>query len=128
MKTIIAKSGKSSITGRVYSEESLSKVVEQLNDSESPRLGELYVDDVYDYSTMSPGNAAFKYDNVRMEDGNVVADLTVLDTPKGKQLNELLNAGIDGRFSLCYIGKVDKDKNATDLRAVNCLWYGEKDE
>lgn len=125
MKTTIAKSGKSSITGRVYSEESLANIVHQLNSTDSSNLGELYLDGETerDYSSVSIADSAFKYDNVRIENGNIVADIIVLDTPKGNQLTDLLNSGVDGRFSLAYIGKIDKDNNATDLRAVNCLWY-----
>lgn len=57
-------------------------------------------------------------EDARIVDGSLVADIHVLDTPMGKIVESLMDAGVSIRTSIRAIGIIETDNTITDLRLV----------
>lgn len=81
--------------GRIYTKEVMEKAVNEYNKSIAERkaLGEIYVkgsDRVYD-TTVDLSNVSHIVDKLEIVDDKVIAEMTVLNTPRGDDLIKLHN-------------------------------------
>lgn len=95
-----------SINGRVYSKETMEEVVKNFNESQIKggtlgQVGDLsHPTDLKDLSHV--------FENVRIEDDKVMANMKILDTPQGKNVQALLES--DVKLALAPRLMVDKQQ------------------
>lgn len=98
--------------GRIYPKDLVEKAVLKYNENkEQIGLGTLEFQDTLE---MDPNNISHKISNVRIEENNVVCDVKLLNTPKGKLVQDLLK---DMQLSVATAGtgRVDKDGVVTEF-------------
>ena len=88
--------------GRIYTKECLEQVVAKFK-KDGTMLGEL---EASNKASVSFSQVSHVVDDIRLVDNNLVADITVLDTPCGEKLKELLSLG-EVSFHLKGVGGVD---------------------
>lgn len=97
----VLASGESPITGRIYLEEDLKRMVEEFNASKYPHFGEVMPTEGYtaDYATVNMDKVSHTVDRLWFEDGAIMAEMSVLGTPQGDILREALDSeSIFGEF------------------------------
>lgn len=75
---------------------------------------------------VSPDKASHSLDNLRIENGFLVGNMTVLKTPEGKILSDILKAGINVDFrtaATCTFGENGEIENYTPI-SVNAVSNG----
>lgn len=109
-KTYVVLPGMKDRVGRTYSREQLE-----------PFLG----NDFYGYvghsfgSTIELRHVSHKAKNLRIEDGNVVADVEILETPSGKILSEMVAADAKLELSMAALGIANADSTVTELQIIS---------
>jgi len=107
MKIEIIKADVPTINDHIYPKEELEKAIANIDDALVGR-----VDNVGTNPTkIDIGSIAFLVENVRMDEDSVVGDMTVLETPKGRVLQESLSSF---RFAPAGTGQVDNAGNISD--------------
>ena len=71
----------------------LPKIMEMLQYSinDGTLLGELLVDGYQSSPVISLSNVSHQITNIKLEENKIIADINVLDTPKGRILKDLIN-------------------------------------
>lgn len=60
-----------------------------------------------------------QFTELKIEDGYLVGNLCVLDTPYGNILRTLIDGGVDVRFAIRGLGKMDEDCVIYDLEILS---------
>jgi Prohead core protein serine protease len=97
--------------GRVYPRATLESVVEQAK--AKPPLGHLGVPEG---PTVELGKVSHTVGNLRLEGDYLVGDITVLDTPKGRVLMDLLDTC---QFRASGTGMVSEDGVVTEFQLIS---------
>lgn len=119
--------GTPNANGRIYTQECVESMVKQFNAMTKPMFGELGTQPGPAYGTIDINRVSHVAKDLRIEDGKLVANIEVLDTPFGKILQVVANtAKIDMDCVVhfrteCYIAPQDMVLEAdgtTTLRNV----------
>lgn len=100
------------LNNRVYPEDVIKRAIEQWQDE--TMIGQIGMPAgptmVVDYD-----NVSHQITNLRIENGSLIADITVLDTPNGRLLQDLLTTGACMDFRTAGIGHVVIDDNGVGV-------------
>ena len=109
---VCQKAGTKNGNGRVYKKETLEREVNNYQKAirERRSLGEL---DHPDGSVVNLKNASHMVTDVWWDGPNVMGKVQVLDTPSGKVLKELVNAGVKLGISSRGLGSVSESNGQT---------------
>jgi hypothetical protein len=106
-------------TGRIYPSNVVEKMYKKIAAAgPHERFGEMGMPESH---TVNLSNVAFTYENPFLEDGNLYVDIHILETPKGKELKEMVG---DMVFTTAGIGIVDEDNIVQDdyeLISINAI-------
>lgn len=119
LKGVIQRAGTKNQNGRVYPKEILAREVDNYMKAIKDRraLGEL---DHPESSTIALSNVSHLVTNSWWDGEQVMGDIEVLDTPKGKILKSLLDAGVTIGISSRGVGSTEKKRMAEgDVDMVN---------
>ena len=84
---VIFELDKPNLNGRIYTTECMEKAINKLDGK--PVLGTIGM--VYDDNVLTMMSmVSHSISNLRIEDGKVVGNLTILDTPEGRKLTDLI--------------------------------------
>lgn len=115
VKVQLMKVDTPSATGRIYSKESIQEAIDNFNKREI-KGGSLGLQDVNDLS--HPTNLkdlSHVFENIRIEDDKVLADMKILDTPQGDNVKALLESDVKlalaPRLSIDEQPKLDENGN-----------------
>lgn len=107
MKVYICQADAPNSNGRIYSKHLLEKII---SNAKTPLFGEFGMN----FSCgLQIENISHVIENLHIENEQLVGDLNVLKTPKGKILQSLIEGDIDvsNNFRLAGIGSIKKDEN-----------------
>lgn len=106
--------GKPEMSGRIYSKEIAEEIIKTINSEGKPIFGGMTS---YDGSL---NDVSYVVQNAEIVDDSIVADIEILDTPRGNLLNEVINNDVVGDvvFKPFGYGKVD-DKNRVYGYTIN---------
>ncbi len=111
----IATGGVPTSNGRTYSTETLQKAVDTWNGIKSPKFGVIGNDTSDITRGINLDRVALSVLNVKMDENDVIATMRVLDTPKGKILQDLLRGDVGVRYVTAGMGQIDENRNVTDF-------------
>jgi hypothetical protein len=104
--------------GRIYTKECAGNMVEQFKQKEQPLFGELGQSESFDIK-LSPSHIV-KDVWIDEEDKSVKGTIEILETPKGKILEELLNVGCDMSITSRGLGTVNNEtKEIEDYQLIS---------
>jgi len=109
MKILIQKLDEKNRNGRVYTTAAMTEAVSLVKGAIHGTIG--------DRDFKQPINlleVSHAVNNLRVEDGYLVGDMTVLKTPGGETLKQLMDAG-EIVFRPMGTGKIDKDGNVSEF-------------
>lgn len=106
--------GKKNLNGRIYSEETIDKMIEMYNSKELPHYGQIGYPDGDNFDVLL-SKASHTMENLIKEDGKVFGTLKILDTDEGKLLKDILSSGV---FRPRSIGTVDADGYITIQKLI----------
>lgn len=69
--------------------------------------------------TLELGNISHKIDNIKIEDDYAIGDVTLLDTPKGKTMQETFHSGSPIYLAPQGYALVNQDKEVTDFSLIS---------
>lgn len=105
--------------GRMYPQAELEKAVTKFQEKVKNQQGVLGILGEPEHAgKINLYEISHAVTNVRMEDDKMVADLKVLDTPNGKILKQMLEAGASPQFSVSGYGSVRDDGTVVDFEIV----------
>lgn len=113
VKVQLMKVGTPSANGRVYSKEAMEEAIKNFNESsiKGGTLGQ--VGDLSHPVNMK--DLSHVFENVRIEDDKVLADMKILDTPQGQNVQALLESNVKlalaPRLAIDEQPKVDEEGN-----------------
>ena len=115
------------MNGRIFSKEVLAKAIDEFNERTTVQLGQVGpVPNGYVEST----EATHIVNHLEFNEGGdtVMANVTLLPTPKGNIIIEILKSGGDIRFGLDCYGRLLDDHKTVDpksIRIISVNAYGE---
>lgn len=125
MKTVIRqilKVGEVNKNGRVYTEEAVEQMIQQVNQfTNNPILGMMGYPGVYTRLEY----VSHKVDELYIEDGRLMGKITILDTPHGLILQKIITDDMPD-FRVAGFGDIDKDGivSGFTLASVNAVNEG----
>lgn len=119
--TIIIFDNNLDINGNMYSDECLQSIAEQIN-SRTIRFGELNAIEFSKEINMK--NLSHEVSNAKVENGSIIIDINILDTPQGNIIKELLSNDSHVTFGCRGFGDIDENKNVTNFEciAINAVY------
>jgi hypothetical protein len=114
MKVKILELDKPNKNGRIYPTAVIAKSLESVK---YPVFGELGFNPYGGVlATIDVSNISHKVENLRIEDGFLVGDVTVLKTPKGLILEQVIS---NAEFLPKGTGSIDKDGNISEYSLIS---------
>lgn len=113
---IMLKPFDSTVNGLMYTKEAVVKAFEGLETKEF--FGEISTNGS---TTVDLEKVSHKVDNIHLEEDGIHGDVTIMTTPMGEALRDLLERGVvEPLFRPRYTGRIDKDtKEVSDLRIIS---------
>ena len=116
VKVQLMKLDTPSSNGRIYSKESIQEAIENFNNRKikGGSLGLQPTNGLFE-PELNIGELSHTFENVRIEDDKVLADMKILDTPQGQNVKALLESDIKlamaPRLQIDEQQKVDEEGN-----------------
>ena len=102
--------------GTIYPKDILKKAIDEYNEKyvkDGCALGEIQQPkDIYTTLT----NVAFKINEIEFDEDHWNAEIEILDTPKGKELQEIIERD---KFRIVTMGMGEVDENEDGTRTIN---------
>lgn len=111
MKVQLLKLDEKNLNGRIYSTVEIEKAISQIKDG-----GVFGVNGAQETPFIDVSKISMSAKNLRVEDGYLVADVKVLDTPAGKELQLMLD---DVEFRPSGYGRVNEDGTLSDYTLLS---------
>lgn len=106
--------------GHIYPEDAIRKAVAKLK---MPAYGQVGMPDLSHGCSMDINHISHTVDAVWVEDGKLMGSITVLDTPRGELLTNLLTEGVHIDFRIAGTADASVDENGhkvlTDLTILS---------
>ncbi len=108
------------INNRIYTTEAVEQALQKVKE---PVFGG-FVND-YEGIDIAIENYAFRASNLRIHDGNVIAEIEILNTPKGLVLEDLLNSVCPMRFAAAGTCRIENQQiTEYEIRTVQLVAEG----
>jgi len=114
---VIIEIGKPSANGRIYSQSAIDTIIDMCRKKISCGgcLGELDGRD----QNINLGNVSHKITAIRNNGKQIVCDGRLIDTPKGRLVDTLINSGVDIKFGCRGVGTISDGNIITDYQLTS---------
>ena len=105
--------------GRVYDSQKMNEAIKEYLSKDLMHLGRIDVGDITHPVNIS--EASHKIDELKIEENKLIGDITILDTPQGRNVQALLEADIKLAFAprMSYKKVILKDENGNPILNEN---------
>lgn len=113
---IIPYLDKLNLNGRIYTEEVIDKMIEDFNSRKHPVLGGIGYEP--GLSDISLENVSHQVTKLFKKDGQILAEMEILGTEKGHELENLIKADVV-KFRTSCVGTVNEDKTVNVTKFIS---------